>query len=187
MSFPEQYKQKLLSAIETVELAKVGEAITMLEQARSQDKQIFVCGNGGSAATANHFACDMVKGASYGRDRRFRIMALSEQIPTLTAYANDVGYDSVFVEQLKNFARPGDLLIVISGSGCSPNVLRAAEYAREIGCRTIGLSGRDGGDLRSLVDLELHVDEPHMGRIEDAHMIICHMLCYHFMDQNLSF
>ena len=90
----------------------------------------------------------------------------------------------MFVEQLKNFARPGDLLIVISGSGRSPNVLRAAEYAREIGCRTIGLSGRDGGELRSLVDLELHVGEPHMGRIEDAHMMICHMLCYHFMDQN---
>ena len=104
MNFPTEYKAKLLHALETIDLDQVQKAIDVLSKAREEGRQIFVCGNGGSAATANHFACDMVKGASYGHPKRFRIMALSEQIPTLTAYANDVGYDAVFVEQLK---KPG--------------------------------------------------------------------------------
>ncbi len=182
MSFADQYKSKLLAALETIELSKVEQAITLLARARAEGRHIFVCGNGGSAATANHFACDMVKGASYGRQDRFRIMALSEQIPTLTAYANDVGYDAVFVEPLKNFAHAGDVLIAISGSGNSPNVIRAVEYANSIGCQTIGLSGQDGGKLAPLAKLNIHVHDNHMGRIEDAHMAICHMICYHFMD-----
>ena len=139
-------------------------------------------GNGGSAATANHFACDIVKGASYGRERRFRILSLSEQIPTMTAYSNDVGYESVFVEPLRNFARPGDVAMGISGSGDSENVVQAINYANSIGCYTVGLSGITGGRLRPSVDLSLHVGDHHMGRVEDAHFFICHMVCYHFMD-----
>jgi D-sedoheptulose 7-phosphate isomerase len=183
MNFPAEYKSKLLQTLDTIDLAKVDEIIEILKRARDEDRQIFVCGNGGSAATANHFACDMVKGASYGKDKRFRITALSEQIPTMTAYANDVGYDVVFVEQLKNFARKGDVLLVMSGSGNSPNVIRAVEYAKSIGCQTIGLSGRDGGKLKPLVSLNVHIEDDHMGRIEDAHMAICHMVGYHFMDR----
>jgi D-sedoheptulose 7-phosphate isomerase len=183
MNFPAEYKSKLLTTLGTIELGKVDAIIGVLARARDEGRQIFVCGNGGSAATANHFACDMVKGASYGRDKRFRIMALSEQIPTLTAYANDVGYDAVFVEQLKNFAREGDVLIALSGSGNSPNVVRAVEYANSIGCLTIGLSGRNGGKLQPLAKLSVHIPEDHMGRIEDAHMVVCHMICYHFMDR----
>jgi D-sedoheptulose 7-phosphate isomerase len=183
MNFPAEYKSKLLQTLDTIDLAKVDEIIEVLKRARDEDRQIFVCGNGGSAATANHFACDMVKGASYGKDKRFRITALSEQIPTMTAYANDVGYDAVFVEQLKNFARKGDVLLVMSGSGNSPNVIRAVEYAKSIGCQTIGLSGRDGGKLKPLVSLNVHIEDDHMGRIEDAHMAICHMVGYHFMDR----
>jgi D-sedoheptulose 7-phosphate isomerase len=182
MSFPVEYKAKLLRVLDGVDVPRVEDAIEVLARARAEDRQIFVCGNGGSAATANHFACDMVKGASYGRRQRFRIMALSEQITTLTAYANDVGYEHVFAEQLKNFARPGDVLMALSGSGNSSNVIHAVEYANSAGCYTIGLSGRDGGKLAPLVNLSIHVDEPHMGRIEDAHMVICHMICYHFMD-----
>jgi D-sedoheptulose 7-phosphate isomerase len=183
MNFPTEYKSKLLTTLDTIDLDKVEEIIEVLARARDEGRQIFVCGNGGSAATANHFACDMVKGASYGREKRFRITALSEQIPTLTAYANDVGYEVVFVEQLKNFAREGDVLIAISGSGNSPNVVRAVEYANSIGCLTIGMSGRNGGKLKPLVKLSVHVSEDHMGRIEDAHMTVCHMICYHFMDR----
>ena len=182
MSFPTEYKGRLFSALDSIDLGKVDEAIAALRAARNDGRQIFVCGNGGSAATANHFACDMVKGASYGHEKRFRIMALSESVSTLTAYANDVSYDAVFVEQLKNFANPGDVLVAISGSGNSPNVINAVEHARVIGVYTIGLSGRDGGKLRPLSDLSLHVDDGHMGRIEDAHMVICHMIGYHFMD-----
>jgi len=186
MSFPVDYRTKLLRVLDAVELPRVEEAIAVLTRAREEDRQIFVCGNGGSAATANHFACDMVKGASYGRDKRFRIMALSEQIPTLTAYANDVGYEHVFAEQLKNFAQAGDVVMALSGSGNSPNVIQAVEVANARGCYTIGLSGRDGGRLAPLAKLSLHVKEDHMGRIVDAHLMICHMICYHFMDTELT-
>jgi D-sedoheptulose 7-phosphate isomerase len=124
----------------------------------------------------------MVKGASYNRSSRFRIMALTDQIPTITAYANDVSYDAVFVEHLKNLAAPGDLFMGISGSGNSPNVLRAMEYANSIGCRTLALTGRDGGQLGPMAQLNIQVPVPHMGRIEDAHLIVCHMIGYYFMD-----
>ena len=182
MNFPAQYKTEVLKAIETVDLAKVNQAIELFKDARAAGRHIFVCGNGGSASTASHFACDIVKGASYNRGQRFRIMALTDQIATLTAYANDVSYDCVFVEQLRNFAQPGDLVMCISGSGNSPNVIRAMEYANSIGCKTLALTGRDGGKLGPLAQLNIQVEAPHMGRIEDAHMIVCHMIGYYFMD-----
>jgi len=182
MNFAAQYKTEVLKAIETVDLDKVNRAIDLFKDARANGRHIFVCGNGGSASTASHFACDIVKGASYNRDQRFRIMALTDQLPTLTAYANDVSYDCVFVEQLRNFAQRGDLVMGISGSGNSPNVIRAIEYANSIECRTIALTGRDGGKLGPLAQLNIQVAAPHMGRIEDAHMIICHMIGYYFMD-----
>src|SRR5712692_4420433 len=182
MNFPVQYKAELLKAIETVDLDKVNQVIQWFEAARSAGRHIFVCGNGGSASTASHFACDIVKGASYNRAQRFRIMALTDQLATLTAYANDVSYDCVFVEQLRNFAHAGDLVMGISGSGNSPNVIRALEYANSIGCRTLALTGRDGGKLGPLAQLNIQVAAPHMGRIEDGHMIACHMIGYYFMD-----
>jgi len=181
-NFPQLYKAALLRSIETLDLGKVQQAIGILAQARDDDRQIFVCGNGGSASTASHFVCDMVKGASYGRERRFRIMALTDSLPTLTAYSNDVGYDCVFVEQLKNFARPGDVVMAFSGSGNSPNVVRAVEFANSIGCQTIAFTGRDGGKLGALAQLDIRVADPHMGRIEDGHMAAMHMIVYYFMD-----
>ena len=181
-TFPALYKADVLKAIETIDLEKVGEAIDLLIGARKEGRHIFVCGNGGSASTASHFVCDMVKGASFGRDKRFRIMALTDSLPTITAYSNDVSYDCVFAEQLKNFAEPGDVVMAISGSGNSPNVLRAMEYAQEIGCRTIALTGRDGGKLAPLAEVNIQATNPHMGRIEDMHMIVMHMICYYFMD-----
>lgn len=182
MTFPERYKQELLAAVERIDLAKVNQAIEWFRQARAEGRQIFVCGNGGSAATASHFTCDIVKGASYGRGERFRIQALADSLPTLTAYSNDAGYHAVFVEPLRNFARAGDLVMAISGSGNSANVIRAVEYANSIGCRTLALTGRDGGKLGPLAALNIQVDVPHMGRIEDAHLIVCHMIGYSFMD-----
>jgi len=181
-SFPQLYKTDVLKAIETIDLDKVGQAIDILIRARDEGRRIFVCGNGGSASTASHFVCDMVKGASFNRDKRFRIMALTDSLPTITAYSNDVGYECVFVEQLKNFAEPGDVVMAISGSGNSPNVLRAVEYGNSIGCRTIALSGRNGGKLGPLAEINVQASNPHMGRIEDVHMIVMHMICYYFMD-----
>jgi len=183
MNFAAEYKTELLKALDTVDLGRVNQAIDLFKDARAQGRHIFVCGNGGSASTASHFACDIVKGASYNRGQRFRIMALTDQLATITAYANDVSYDSVFVEQLRNFAQQGDLVMGISGSGNSPNVIRALEYANSIGCRTIALTGRDGGKLAPLAQLSIGVAAPHMGRIEDAHMVVCHMIAYCFMEE----
>lgn len=181
-SFPSIYLESLQRTLGGISVDKVNEAIEWMRQVREEGRTIFTCGNGGSASTASHFVCDVLKGASFNRPKRFKIMALTDSLPTLTAYSNDVGYDCVFVEQLRNFGQPGDLLLSISGSGNSPNVLRAVEYANQSGLKTIGLTGRDGGQLGRLSQLEINIADPHMGRIEDGHMIVCHMLAYYFMD-----
>ena len=186
MDFPELYRAELLKAIDTIDLAKVGQAIDIFAEARDQGRCIFVCGNGGSASAASHFATDMVKGASYNREKRFRILSLVDSMPTLTAYSNDVGYECVFVQQSQNFAQPGDVVMAFSGSGNSPNVLRAVEYGNSIGCRTIALTGRDGGQLGAMAQLNIQISHPHMGRIEDGHLIVMHMICYYFMDAETS-
>src|ERR1700674_2895143 len=180
--FAATYKNTLHQALDTIDLGNVCQAIEILAGARANGRTIFVCGNGGSAATASHFVSDMAKGASFQRASRFRIMALTDSLPTITAYSNDVSYECIFAEQLKNFAQPGDLVMCISGSGNSPNVLRAMEYANSIGCRTIALTGRDGGKLGPMAQLNIQVPVPHMGRIEDAHLVICHMISYRFME-----
>ena len=182
MSFAQEYKSELMKTIDSIDLNKVEQAIQLFRDARDGQRHIFVCGNGGSASTASHFACDIVKGASFQREKRFRIMALTDSLPTITAYSNDVSYECAFAEQLKNFAGPGDILMTISGSGNSPNVIAATETAKQLGCKTIALTGRDGGKLGPLSDLNIQVPVPHMGRIEDAHMIVCHMIGYYFMD-----
>ncbi|GAB4360956.1 MAG: SIS domain-containing protein [Bryobacter sp.] len=184
MTFTEQYREHLIESLRALDLAKVDQAYDWLKQARAAGRTIFMTGNGGSAASASHFVCDMLKGASFQKAERFRIMALHDNMPTLTAYSNDVDYHDAALEQLKNFASPGDVLIAISGSGNSPNVLRAMEYANAHGLRTIALSGRNGGKLSPLAQLDIHTDEQHMGRIEDAHMIALHMICYRFMEES---
>lgn len=181
-NFVENYRAQLLETIQQLDVAGIEQAIEQMREARDQDRHIFVCGNGGSAATASHFMCDVVKGASYQKDKRFRIMALTDNLATMTAYSNDVSYECVFAEQLKNFAQSGDVVIAISGSGNSPNVLNAVSYANSIGCKTIAMTGRDGGKLGPMAQLNLQVPVQHMGRIEDAHMIMCHMIAYNFID-----
>ncbi|MES1258573.1 MAG: SIS domain-containing protein [Acidobacteriota bacterium] len=182
--FVSAYRESLFRAANTIDMNAVAAGITLLAAARDGERSIFVCGNGGSAATASHFACDIVKGASHGREKRFRIMALTDSLATLTAYSNDISYECVFVEQLKNFARPGDVVIAISGSGNSPNVLHALEYANSIGCETIAMTGRDGGRLGPLGKVQIRVADHHMGRIEDGHMMVCHMWAYYFMERD---
>ena len=181
-TFLADYRIRLAETLGRIPLDRVAQAVQWLREARDAGRAIFVCGNGGSAATASHFVCDVLKGCSYGRPQRFRILALHDNLPTLTAYSNDVSYEQALVEPLKNLAQPGDLLIALSGSGNSPNVLRAVEWAGANGLRTIGLTGRDGGRLGPLVQLEIRVPDPHMGRIEDGHMFVCHMLAYYFME-----
>ncbi|MFN0106142.1 MAG: SIS domain-containing protein [Bryobacteraceae bacterium] len=178
-----KYQRDLTDTILALDTAGVRQAVSLFSEARDKGNTIFVCGNGGSASSASHFVCDVLKGASFGREKKFRILSLNDNLPTLTAYSNDVGYDVVFAEQLKNFAKPGDLFLAISGSGNSPNVLRGMETATALGCKTIAMTGRDGGKLGPMAELHLHVANPHMGRIEDAHMAMCHMIAYHFMEE----
>lgn len=141
-----------------------------------QDGTIFVCGNGGSAATASHFACDLSKWTIRPGARRVRALALTDNVPVMTAFSNDQSYADVFVEQLKTHYRPGDLLFAISGSGNSPNVLRAVEWANAQGAVTIGICGFDGGKLARLAQIALHVPNYHMPQVEDIHSTICHAL-----------
>ncbi len=182
-AFSQSYREKLRVALDTIDTRRVARAIEWMKEARDSGRALFVAGNGGSAATAAHFVCDMVKGASPGKETRFRIVALGQNLPTLTAYSNDLSYADALAEELRNFAQPGDLYMAISGSGNSPNVVHAMEYANSIGCRTVALTGRDGGRLGQLAGLHIHVPEQHMGRIEDAHHIICHMICYCFKEK----
>jgi D-sedoheptulose 7-phosphate isomerase len=184
MSFPKQYQAELLTALQSIDLEKVDRAIEILGEARDQGRHIFVCGNGGSAAMASHFATDLVKGASFGRQARFRILSLVDSIPTMTAYSNDVSYECVFVEQLKNFAEAGDVVLAVSSSGNSLNVVRAIEYGNSIGCQTIALTGCSGGKLGPVAQLNIQVPHAHTGRIEDSHGVILHMIGYYFMEQN---
>ena len=184
MTFVKNYQSELGRVIDAIDAKQVGHVIELLGRARDERRRIFVCGNGGSAATASHFATDLIKGASFGRPSRFRILPLTDSLSTITAYSNDVNYECIFVEQLKNFAEPGDVLLAISSSGNSPNVSRAVEYANSIGCHTVALTGRDGGLLGPLAQVNVQISHAHTGRIEDAHMIVCHMIGYYFMDMD---
>ena len=180
--YVQSYLGRLASVLKTIEpkqVAKVGE---LLATAREEGRHVFLCGNGGSAALASHVAVDLGKGASRNRKKRFRVLSLTDNVPWITALSNDLSYDDVFVEQLMNFAGKGDVLLAISSSGNSKNVLKAVRYAKEAGCHTVGISGFAGGKLKDLVDHHVLIKAEHMGLIEDGQMVVGHILVYAFMD-----
>jgi len=183
MSFPELYRAESLKAIESIDTDLVWRAIELLAAARDAGRRIFVCGNGGSASSASHFVTELLKSASMGREKRFRIFALNDSVSSITAYSNDFDFACVFEEQLRNHAEPGDVVIAISGSGNSPNVVRALECANAMGCVTMAFTGRDGGRLAPLAQFPIVVAHPHMGHIEDAHMVVLHIIAYYFMEE----
>ena len=182
MKYAIEYVDELRRALAGLDPAAIGTAVSWLKEAREEGRTVFVCGNGGSAAIASHIVVDLLKGASYGRSSRFKIIGLSDNVATITAYANDVDFDCVFVEQLRNFARQGDILLAISGSGNSQNVLNAVGYAQTVGCRTIGMTKAGSGALKDRVDLALGVPGDHMGRLEDGFMVMGHIISYAFME-----
>ncbi|MBI3038561.1 SIS domain-containing protein [bacterium] len=145
-----------------------------LKGAYDRESYIFVFGNGGSGSTASHFVCDMNKGASYGKAKRFKVVCLNDNIPTILAYANDVSYDDVFVEQLKNFLKKDDLVIGISGSGNSNNVLKAIRFANDHEGKTFGICGFGGGKLKDLAQNSFVVQSKDMQKVEDMHIILIH-------------
>lgn len=180
--FVRDYLGDLTDLLPRLDAGRIARAVQWMRTARDDGRTIFICGNGGSASIASQMVVDIVKGASFGKRARFKMIGLTDSMATVTAYANDEGYETVFVEPLRNFAEAGDLLIGISGSGNSENVLRAVEYANEIDCRTIGLTTGEGGRLRELSQLPLLVPSTHMGRLEDCFFIMTHILCYAFME-----
>ena len=170
------YFDMLKTSIDNLDRNAIISFINLLLKARENGNNIYIMGNGGSASTASHFTCDFNKGLSYKKDIRFKMISLNDNIPTMLAYSNDLGYENVFVEQLKNFLKKDDVVIGISGSGNSKNILNAIEYANDLGAKTVGLTGFDGGKLKDIVDISIHTDINNMQIAEDVHMTVCHML-----------
>lgn len=176
------YIAKQKQTLDTIPVEKVAAIVTTFREALKNDRQIFVFGNGGSAANASHFVTDLGKGSSDKTSRRFRCLSLNDNTPWMTALGNDYAYDDVFVRQLMNFCRAGDIVFVMSVSGNSPNLVRAASWARENGAHVIALVGAKKGKLADLAHMSVVVNDTHYGRVEDAHMGICHMIAYSFME-----
>ncbi len=174
--FARQYLNGLNGLLDGFDTEAFDRIVNSILDAYSDEQAIFIMGNGGSASTASHFACDINKGCCLDLDKKFKVICLNDNIPTLLAYANDLDYASVFVEQLKNFFHSGDVVIGISGSGNSENVIRAIRYANENGGKTVGLTGYSGGKLSQLVDTTYVAASDDMQKIEDVHMIIVHMI-----------
>ena len=177
-NFAADYLHHLADLLPKLDPDAVQKAVDWTAEARDAGRTVYSCGNGGSAAIASQMVVDIVKGAVREGKPRPKMMCLGDSIATITAYANDMSYDDVFVEPLRNFAARDDVLIAISGSGNSRNVLKAVEYANSIGCRTIGLTSADGGSLRETAHLPLLVPSRHMGRLEDCFFVMTHILSY---------
>ncbi len=171
-----QYFRTLKAVINDFPIDDLNEFLAVIEDAREREKTFFICGNGGSWATAAHMVCDFGKNTRMPEAKRMKVIGLGDNIPSLTAYANDEGYDRIFSEPLISMVNKGDVLIAISGSGNSPNVLRAVEAANRQGGTTLGLTGFKGGELKDHVDHCLVIPSDSMEMIEDFHMIVDHIL-----------
>jgi D-sedoheptulose 7-phosphate isomerase len=174
--FAHQYLDELKDVLNAFDFDKFTKVVALIIDAYDGQNHIFVMGNGGSGSTASHFACDINKGCCSDLDKKFRMICLNDNMPTMLAVANDICYEAVFEEQMKNFFSPGDLVIGISGSGNSENVLRAIRYANENGGRTIGFSGFSGGKLSQIAEVPFVARVDDMQKVEDLHMIVVHMI-----------
>ncbi len=178
-SFLTEYQQELIPHIQGISPADFEACIGLLLAAYKNDKQVFVVGNGGSAAAANHFVCDFGKNAVKTPKRRYRMISLSDNVEKITAFGNDVSFEEVFRQQLINLLNEGDLVIMISASGNSPNLVKACEYAREKNAKIMTLSGFGGGKIRSFADAAIPIQLTGYEQIEDIHMILLHMfVCF---------
>lgn len=169
-------------ALDSIDPAAIETLVGIFQKAHQDDQRIFVIGNGGSAANASHFATDLGKGASDKLSKRFRVMSLTDNTPWITALGNDDSYADVFRRQLENYAEAGDVLLAMSVSGNSPNLVAAINWANDHQLSTIALISAHGGALETLAQTVVKVDDTHFGRVEDCHMGICHLLAYAFME-----
>ena len=172
------YRDREIEVYQRLNLEAVNTVMNVLEEARQQGRNIFICGNGGSAATASHYASDFNKGVSENLELKYNFECLSDNVPSMMAVANDISYEEVFRFPLRNKMKAGDILIGISGSGNSKNVLNSFEYAREVGGTVIAIVGYDGGKMKEMADYSIHVDVNDMQISEDIHMILDHMMMY---------
>jgi len=178
-----EYLKSEISVIQKLDAEAINDALNLLDQTRLNRKRVYVFGNGGSAATASHMQNDFNKGVSEWIEPKFRFQCLNDNIATVMAIANDISYDEIFRFQLKGQLDPGDVVLAISGSGNSKNVIRAVEYARSLGNQIIGVTGFDGGKLRQLSDISLHVPVASMQITEDVHMLFDHLMMSMFYEK----
>ena len=185
-SYLDAYAEEIARACKTIEPAAFDRAAAVVLEAYSRDARLFSCGNGGSASIANHMQCDHVKGVRTATDLTPRVLSLSANVELLTAIANDMGYENVFVYQLQSQARAGDVLVAVSSSGRSPNIVRALTWARDNGLRTIAVTGFDGGAARTAAEVSVHVDCTNYGIIEDLHQAIMHALAQYIRHSRMT-
>lgn len=181
MDYKDKIKSYLDTEIETLkklDIEEINKAMNLLEETRKNGNVVYTCGNGGSAATASHIKNDFAKGISYDLKHKYNFVSLSDNIATIMAIANDDSYDQVFYKQIENIIRPNDVLLAISGSGNSKNVIKAVEYAKSVGCKVIGMTGYSGGKLKELSDIKLHVPLDNMQVAEDIHTIFNHCMMH---------
>ena len=176
------YIETQKKALDSIPFDDIQKIIGILHTALKEDRQILVFGNGGSAANSSHFATDLGKGASDKLGKPFRVLSLNDNSSWMTALGNDYSFEDVFLRQLQNYGRTGDVVLTMSVSGNSPNCVKALEWAKANGLVTIALLSAKGGRLAEIAEHSIIVDDTHYGRVEDAHMGICHMLCYAFME-----
>jgi D-sedoheptulose 7-phosphate isomerase/D-glycero-D-manno-heptose 1,7-bisphosphate phosphatase len=185
-SYFDAYAEETARAANSVEPAALDRAAAILLEAYIRRAAVFSCGNGGSASIANHLQCDHVKGVQTGTDLSPRVMSLSTNAELLTAVANDIGYEDVFLYQLRSQAEPGDVLVAVSSSGRSPNIVRALTWARDHDLRTIAITGFGGGDARAVAEVAIHVDSTNYGVVEDLHQGIMHALAQYIRQSRMT-
>ena len=185
-NFIQDYLLQLNESFNQMSKEGISNIIRILLDGYKRDKRIFIFGNGGSASTSSHFANDLNKLCSIEGKKRFKAIALTDNIPLMTAWANDSHYNLIFVEQLKNLMEEGDIIIAISGSGNSENVCKAVEYSKQMKGITIGMLGFDGGKLKNLVDNNIMIKSNVYGVIEDAHLCVCHIITNYIRDSMKS-
>jgi D-sedoheptulose 7-phosphate isomerase len=183
MNHFEEYIKKEIEIIQQLDVVAIERVANLMLDTYHQGKQVFICGNGGSAASASHITGDFIKGASFGLEKRWRFICLNDNITTMMAISNDISYEDIFVEPLKNFANPGDLFIGISGSGNSTNVVKAMEYAQASGLATVALCGFRGGKIREIDDVNIYTPIMDMQITEDLHMMALHMIFQYIVKQ----
>jgi phosphoheptose isomerase len=186
VSYADAYAQELAQAWKKLDLVAFEHAAAILSEAYTQRVTVFSCGNGGSASIANHLMCDHVKGIRTKTDMVPRVVSLSNNVELLTAIANDLGYEDVFAYQLQSQSQPGDVLIAISSSGRSANIVKALAWARDNGLRTIAITGFDGGAARTVAEVAIHADCSNYGVIEDLHQAVMHALAQYIRQSRMT-